>query len=106
MDKHSAKGTGRVTSKDLGEHKIIEIIKSKLAPMPNMPVPFGDDVSAVSLDPKTVAVLKTDMLVGKTDVPKHMSLWQAARKLSHERQRSSPPKASNPPPPWYPWGYE
>ncbi|MCW4028607.1 MAG: thiamine-phosphate kinase [Candidatus Bathyarchaeota archaeon] len=80
MDKHSAKGAGRVTSKDLGEHKIIEIIKSKLSPMPNMPVPFGDDVSAVSLDPQTVAVLKTDMLVGKTDVPKHMSLWQAARK--------------------------
>ena len=48
--------------------------------MPNMPVPFGDDVSAVNLDQKQVAVLKTDMLVGKTDVPRNMSLWQAARK--------------------------
>jgi thiamine-monophosphate kinase len=48
--------------------------------MPNMPVPFGDDVSAVNLDQKQVAVLKTDMLVGKTDVPASMSLWQAARK--------------------------
>lgn len=64
----------------LGERKIIEIIKSHLAAMPNLPVPFGDDVSAVNLDGNRVAVLKTDMLVGKTDVPKHMSLWQAARK--------------------------
>ena len=48
--------------------------------MPNMPVPFGDDVSAVNLDQEQVAVLKTDMLVGKTDVPEEMSLWQAARK--------------------------
>ena len=48
--------------------------------MPNNPVPFGDDVSAVNLNEKQVAVLKTDMLVGKTDVPPNMSLWQAARK--------------------------
>ena len=43
-------------------------------------MPFGDDVSAVNIDQKQVAVLKTDMLVGKTDVPPNMSLWQAARK--------------------------
>jgi thiamine-monophosphate kinase len=48
--------------------------------MPDSPVPFGDDVSAVSIDDGRVAVLKTDMLVGKTDVPRNMSLWQAARK--------------------------
>jgi thiamine-monophosphate kinase len=64
----------------LGERKIIEIIKNHLDPMPDLPVPFGDDVSAVNIDKNHVAVLKTDMLVGKTDVPKHMSLWQAARK--------------------------
>ena len=68
------------TSTDIGERKIIEIIASHLEAMPNLPVPFGDDVSAVNLDQKQVAVLKTDMLVGKTDVPKNMSLWQAARK--------------------------
>ena len=34
----------------------------------------------MSLDKRTIAVLKTDMLVGKTDVPRGMSLWQAARK--------------------------
>jgi len=48
--------------------------------MPNMPVPFGDDVSAVDVGKRKLAVLKTDMLVGKTDVPPQMSLWQAARK--------------------------
>ena len=48
--------------------------------MPNMPVPFGDDVSAVNLNQKQVAVLKTDMLVAKTDVPQEMTLFQAARK--------------------------
>jgi thiamine-monophosphate kinase len=81
MDKNKAeKDPSRQTSTNLGEHKIIEIIKSHLETMPNMPVPFGDDVSAVNLNQKQVAVLKTDMLVGKTDVPKGMSLWQAARK--------------------------
>jgi thiamine-monophosphate kinase len=34
----------------------------------------------VNLDQKQVAVLKTDMLVGKTDVPQEMTLFQAARK--------------------------
>src|SRR5208337_5221396 len=48
--------------------------------MPNSAVPFGDDVSAVNIDEKQVAVLKTDMLVGKTDVPPNMSFWQASRK--------------------------
>ena len=67
-------------SSDLGERRIIDIIARHLEAMPNLPVPFGDDVSAINLDEKTVAVLKTDMLVGKTDVPPNMSLWQAARK--------------------------
>jgi len=48
--------------------------------MPDLPVPFGDDVSAVNIGSGRVAVLKTDMLIGKTDVPRGMSLWQAARK--------------------------
>jgi thiamine-monophosphate kinase len=74
------KGVQHKTGAQIGERKIIEIIKQHLEAMPNLPVPFGDDVSAVNLDQGQVAVLKTDMLVGKTDVPKHMSLWQAARK--------------------------
>lgn len=48
--------------------------------MPNMPVPFGDDVSAIDIGNEKFAVIKTDMLVGKTDVPPSMNLWQAARK--------------------------
>jgi thiamine-monophosphate kinase len=64
----------------LGERKIIELIQSHLSVMPDLPVPFGDDVSAVDIGNGQVAVLKTDMLVGKTDVPRDMSLWQAARK--------------------------
>jgi len=64
----------------LGEREIIEIIQRQLARMPKMPIPFGDDVAAVDLGNGELAVLKTDMLVGKTDVPKAMGLWQAARK--------------------------
>jgi len=48
--------------------------------MPQLALGFGDDVSAISIDENKVAVLKTDMLVGKTDVPPGMSLKQAARK--------------------------
>jgi len=65
---------------DLGEREIIELIRSKLSVMPDLPVPFGDDVSAVDIGKGRAAVLKTDMLVGGTDVPRGMSLWQAARK--------------------------
>ncbi len=65
----------------MGEHEIINLMRRRLTPMPNIAVGFGDDVSAVDLgtDGK-VAVLKTDMLVAKTDVPDGMTLWQAARK--------------------------
>ncbi len=65
--------------RELGEHEVIRIIQSRLK-LPKMPIPFGDDVSAVELDDNKVAVLKTDMLVGKTDVPEQMSMYQAARK--------------------------
>ncbi|MCJ7425214.1 thiamine-phosphate kinase [Candidatus Bathyarchaeota archaeon] len=65
---------------ELGERKIIEIIQSRLKLMPKTPVPFGDDVSACSIGRGSLAVLKTDMLVDKTDIPSGMSLRQAARK--------------------------
>ena len=65
---------------ELGERKIIDLILECLDQMPNMPVPFGDDVSAIDIGREKLAVIKTDMLVGKTDVPQDMSLWQAARK--------------------------
>jgi len=64
----------------LGERKIIGIIQSHLDLMPKMPIPFGDDVSACDIGSGNLAILKTDMLVSKTDVPPGMTLWQAARK--------------------------
>lgn len=64
----------------LSERKIIEILQSHFDIMPGMSIPFGDDVSAVEMGEGKIAVFKTDMLVGETDVPSGMSLWQAARK--------------------------
>jgi thiamine-monophosphate kinase len=68
------------TVSQLGEKKVIELIRKCLEMPRDMPVPFGDDVSAVQLDENVLAVVKTDMLVGKTDVPPGMSLKQAAQK--------------------------
>jgi thiamine-monophosphate kinase len=65
---------------DLGERRIIEVIIKRLDKFPKMAVPFGDDVTALSIDNSLLAVLKTDMLVAKTDIPPGMSLQQAARK--------------------------
>jgi len=64
----------------MSERRIIKTIQEQLDEMPNMPIPFGDDVSAYSLGNDQLAVLKTDMLVGRTDVPRTMTLRQAARK--------------------------
>jgi len=64
----------------LGERKIIDLIVSRLNKMPRMPIPFGDDVSGVAIGGGRLAVLKCDMLVGRTDIPKGMTLRQAARK--------------------------
>lgn len=74
------KGEIMSISTGLGERKIIEIIWKQLEKMPKMPVAFGDDISAVDMSMEQLLILKTDMLVGKTDIPKGMSLWQAARK--------------------------
>jgi thiamine-monophosphate kinase len=68
------------SNENLGERKIIEIIQRHLDILPKMPIPFGDDVSAYSIGNNNLAVLKTDMLVDKTDVPPKMDLWQASRK--------------------------
>lgn len=45
-----------------------------------MSVPFGDDVSALDYRDNNLVVMKTDMLVGSTDVPPGMNFWQSARK--------------------------
>jgi thiamine-monophosphate kinase len=70
-----------VSIRELGELGVIRILEQKLGTSPRMAVGFGDDVSAVKLDDgRKVLVLKTDMLVGSTDVPPGMTLRQAARK--------------------------
>jgi thiamine-monophosphate kinase len=63
-----------------GERKIIDLIVRGLEKMPRMPVPFGDDVSAFDIGRGALAILKCDMLVGRTDVPNGMTLKLAARK--------------------------
>ena len=68
------------TIAEIGERRLIELMMRHLTPMPNTPVPFWDDVSAVSLGDGRAAILKTDMLVWKTDIPKGMTHFQAARK--------------------------
>jgi thiamine-monophosphate kinase len=70
----------KFVSEFLGEHEIIKRMIEKFTAMPDIAVSFGDDVSAVPIDGETVAVLKTDMLVKQTDVPKAMTAYQAARK--------------------------
>jgi thiamine-monophosphate kinase len=66
--------------RELGELRIIDILEKALGLSPRTVVGFGDDVSAVKLSNGNVAVLKTDMLVGSTDVPPGMTMRQAARK--------------------------
>ncbi|TET58607.1 thiamine-phosphate kinase [Candidatus Bathyarchaeota archaeon] len=68
------------TARKLGEREIIEIMWQHLERAPNMSVPFGDDVSALDFQDNNLVVMKTDMLVGRTDVPPGMNFWQAARK--------------------------
>lgn len=80
VSQHKNEQRNHATAKILGERSIIEIIRKHLEGLQDLPIPFGDDVAAVSIDAERVAVLKTDMLVNKTDVPKGMNLQQAARK--------------------------
>jgi len=74
------KGLHLASVKKMGEREVIETIFKSLSRPSSMPIPFGDDVSGVDIGHNLIAVLKTDMLVGKTDVPLSMSFWQAARK--------------------------
>jgi thiamine-monophosphate kinase len=69
-----------VSISEIGERGLIEKIMNQFSVMPGMPVPFWDDISAVSLGDGRAVILKTDMLVWMTDVPKGMTYEQAARK--------------------------
>lgn len=65
---------------DIGERDLITLIMKQLTPMPGMPIPFWDDASALSIGDGRAIVINTDMLVWKTDIPKGMTPYQAARK--------------------------
>ena len=65
---------------EIGERALIERMLKHITPMPDMPIPFWDDVMAVSLGDGKAAVFNTDMLVWQTDVPPGMTHRQAARK--------------------------
>src|SRR3989442_12030634 len=66
--------------KSLTEHEIIRILTNQFAGQPGVPLGFDDDVSAIPFSPKTWIIVKTDMLVGSTDVPPGMTTQEAARK--------------------------
>ncbi len=70
-----------MTGSTLGERQIIRILTRRFAAsQPSLPLGFDDDVAAFPLSRNKWIVLKTDMLVGHSDVPPGMSLEQAARK--------------------------
>ena len=78
---HSIAGGFELSSlKQLGELEIIRIVERSLGTSRRAVVGWGDDISAVRLSNHQLAVLKTDMLVGSTDVPPGMTMRQAARK--------------------------
>jgi thiamine-monophosphate kinase len=69
-----------MTRKGLTEREIIGILKRRFGSDPRLPLGFDDDVAAFQMTPRSQVVLKTDMLVGSTDIPPRMTLGQAARK--------------------------
>jgi len=65
----------------LGEREIIQQLTRRFAQSgPKLPLGFDDDVSVFPISSRSWLVLKTDSLVGSTDVPPGMSLEQASRK--------------------------
>ncbi len=69
-----------VAVREVGERRLIELMVRLLTPMPGLSIPFWDDASGISLGDGRAAILKTDMLVWGTDVPRGMTPFQAARK--------------------------
>lgn len=64
----------------LTEREIIRILRRRFGSGPRLPLGFDEDVAAYPMSRRRLVVLKTDMLVGSTDVPPGMRLGQAARK--------------------------
>ena len=68
------------TVSEIGERGLIAIFMKHLTPMPDMPIPFWDDASALDIGDNRALVINTDMLVWETDIPDGMTPFQAARK--------------------------
>lgn len=66
--------------REVGERGLIELMMGLLTPMPEAPIPFWDDVSGFGLGDGRAVILKTDMLVWRTDVPRGMTPFQVGRK--------------------------
>src|SRR6267378_7429441 len=66
--------------KGLTEHEIIRTLTKQFRGQPGVPLGYDDDVSAIPLSSETWIIVKTDMLVGSTDIPPGMTVQEAARK--------------------------
>ena len=64
----------------LSEREIIAVLKAEFDTKPRLPLGFDDDVASYPIGKTRQLVVKTDMLVGRTDVPPGMTIRQAARK--------------------------
>lgn len=64
----------------LSEREIIDVLKQYFQTDPRLPLGFDDDVASYPFGKTQQIVVKTDMLVGNTDVPPGMTARQAARK--------------------------
>lgn len=69
-----------MTEKGLTEREILRVLKRRFDSNPKLPLGFEDDVAAFPLSKRRSLILKTDMLIGSTDVPPGMTFEQAARK--------------------------
>src|SRR5712664_2980231 len=66
--------------KGLAEREIIRILTKQFSGQPGVRLGCDDDVSAIPLSSETWIIVKTDMLVGSTDIPPGMTVHEAARK--------------------------
>lgn len=64
----------------LSEREIIAVLRAEFEIKPRLPLGFDDDVASYPIGKSRQLVVKTDMLVGRTDVPPGMTIRQAARK--------------------------
>ena len=70
-----------MTGTGLGERAIVRALTHWFRqPRSKLPLGFDDDVSAFPLSPRKWLILKTDSLVGSTDIPPGMRLREASRK--------------------------